>query len=356
VKRIIAVHDEIQPQRGPSGHPFLVHGVLFLPWEKRSYVAERLKDLRQGHTHQIEYRDIKSEHSPNFKVADRWLKWFKSEGVSFCTFKVFAIDQEGFRPFPYRGDSEYPSHIWRNTLSSFVAGITWTLGHPKGILLDVICDSSGDKDFLDALETLPRDLRMDFFLRRQRQAERSEQLRLNGQQSRLRQYPMVRVRGKVQTLSSNPMNSEPGFEEETEFIQLTDVLLGSIWDAVIRRQASERGRAGRLRLRREWVKDEQSLLAWDRRLPLFRKVSVSIYPDENGFAYPATVLTTRPGQQRFEFYDQLLQSKSLKKRLERAASQTYESCEMPIPVESGAEQSSASPPDIHKLVVLSGSR
>lgn len=320
VVRWLAVHDEIQASPGPEGHPFLVHGILFIPWERREYVFRKLQELRHGHQSRIEYREIEAQRGPKFEVAKRWLDWFKNEGVGFCTFKVFAVDQESFGRFPYRGDPDWPFHIMQNTLTSFVAGITWSLGRPNGILLDIVCDSSGDEGFLAALDELPRRLKLDFRQRRLAQRQRMQDARSRGESRRSKLFPMVRVHGKVRLHSSNPLKATPGYEDETEFIQLTDVILGSLWDAIQARKVDERGKAGRIRLRREWLElyRSQSGPEWGQRLPYYRRVSVSIYPDENRRAYPATVLAEPRGQLAFPIYHAYYETRKERRRRQRS--------------------------------------
>jgi hypothetical protein len=202
-------------------------------------------------------------------------------------------------------------------LTSFVAGISWSLGHPKGILLDIVCDSSADRDFVCALERLPSDLHRDMLARRAHQKHR---VYVEGAQRKAtlnRLVPLVRVHGAVRMCSSDPKQALPGYEDETEFVQLTDVLLGVLWDAIRARQLSERRQAGRIQLSSEWREesDEQVQLAWRSRLPLRRAVSVSMYPDEHGRAYPATVLKPleKPGQQTFDFSSDVWASRKQRK-------------------------------------------
>jgi hypothetical protein len=299
VRRFIAVHDEIQASRGQNGHPFLVHGVLFIPHERIDYVVSKLVELRAGDTQTwIEHRQIKEPRGNRYLIAERWLHWFKTEGLAFCSFKVFAVDQDGFQKFPYPGEDHYPFHIWKNTLTTFVAGIQWSLPRVKGILLDVICDSSGNADFLAAVESLPRSLNRDMIARRRRQREQSEKSERDGKHRPLRLAPLVRIRGNVKLVSSRPKSqgNDPGSHE---LVQLTDLLLGVLWDAVKARHVSGEGKAGRLRLSREFkeIVDPTVVVKWGTRLPLSRAMSISLYPDENKRAYPATVLTVRPGQQ-----------------------------------------------------------
>lgn len=303
VKRYLAVHDEIQAMRGRNGHPYLVHGVLFVPHDRIDDIVARLRELRRGRTDVwVEHRDMKKARGLRYEIAERWLTWFRTEGIHFCSFKVFAVDQEGFRNFPYPGDYGYADHIWKNTVTSFVAGIQWSLPKVRGILLDVVCDSSGNADFLAALDRLPTSIKRDMVKRRRRQRERYARAIADGKCRTLRLAPQVRIRGQVRLVPSRP-DPMACDTDERELVQLTDLLLGVLWDTIRARQVDGESRAGRRRLSREFSEllDARVPLPWAARLPVARAVSVSLYPDENGRAYPATVLTQRPGQQQMEF-------------------------------------------------------
>ncbi|HEY7294982.1 MAG TPA: hypothetical protein VH916_08055, partial [Dehalococcoidia bacterium] len=145
--------------RGQRAHPYLVHGILFIPWERRLDTFQKLQALRCGYKDEIHYAEIKGYGGPKFRAAERWLRWFKTEGLAYCAFKVFAVDQEGFKQFPYPGEWGYENHLWKNTVSSFVAGLTWSVGRRKAILLDIVCDQTEDKAFLGATDDLPSALK-----------------------------------------------------------------------------------------------------------------------------------------------------------------------------------------------------
>jgi hypothetical protein len=299
VRRYLAVHDEILARRrGNDPHPFLVRGVLFIPHERRDFVFRRLQELRNGFTGRIHHREIKKTSGPRYETAERWLRWFKSEGIGYCSLKVFAVDQEGFKRFPYPGEHGYADHVLKNTTTSFVAGITWELPGVNAILLDVVCDRTGEQVFLDALARLPSEIRTKMLRKRRERRERNLSRAARGLRP-LRIPPMVRVRQPV-LCSSNPASDDRKAQpQEVEFLQLTDLLLGVLWDAVRSRRAETRSKAGRIRLVREMRETTGGsvLLPWALKLPIARAVSVSLYPDENGLAYPATVLVERPGQQ-----------------------------------------------------------
>lgn len=256
-----------------------------------------------------EYRDVKSASGPRYETAKRWLEWFAAEATAYCSFKVFAVDQESFQRFPYRGQHGYPFRIWKSTLTSFVAGVTWSLRRPRsfptGILLDIVCDSSADEDFLRALDTLPRDLKLDMRQRRRIRRQRLQRLHIPEWSIPRKLPPMLRVHEPVQLCSSDPAKALSGLEAETEFVQLTDVILGSLWDATRARMLDEHGRSGRVRLSRLWAETDHGdvTLPWSRPLPLSRAVSVSMYPDEHGRAYSLIAVVEPHGHTPFSFYN-----------------------------------------------------
>lgn len=289
-----AYHDEILPARGTQAHQFLVHGVLFVSYEDRKTVLEKLSELRGGYEGELHHRDLKAKRGPRFEAAQRWLQWFKGEGLRYLVIKVFAADQQGFRQLPYPGDADYFGHLWQNTLTSFVAGIRWGLPEAKCILLRVVCDDTGNEDFENVLAGLPVALAKDMRARRARtkarQAKAARHVRL---------APLVRVLGPIRTVSSNPRQSPPEDRGHSEMLQLTDLMLGVLWDAVEARRVSPETQAGRVRLVRQMRETDQPgvLLPWAARLPIARRVSVSIWPDEHNRTYTATVMRERPGQQ-----------------------------------------------------------
>ena len=277
-------------------------------------VAAKLIELRGGQRDVwIEHRKLRKARGIRYKIASAWLEWFRTEGLRYCSFKVFAVDQEGFRKFPYPGEYGWDFHIWKNTLTTFVAGIQWSLPKVKGILLDVICDSTDNVAFQKAVALLPSSIKADMLCRRRRQRERYAVARNLGKRRTLRLAPLVRVRGTPRLVSSRPDGSSVDCDER-ELVQLTDVILGVLWDAVRARKVDEAGRSGRHRLAREFLEllDPSVALAWGARLPLRRAISISMYPDEHGRAYPATVLTTRPGQQQICFPPELWTTKAQK--------------------------------------------
>jgi hypothetical protein len=224
--------------------------------------------------------------------------------------KVFAVDHVGLRKFPYRGDHGYAEHVLRNVHTTFIAGLRWSIPWNKPVQLNIVSDRSGDTDFVRALATLPGWLPGEMDRRR---AEQDRRRAANpGRRSFARPVATVSVDRDVLFCASNPREAAYGLEQETEFVQLTDLLLGVVWDAVLARMSPEKSpRSGRIHLSRQFIEDTDPsvILKWRTRLPVANRISVSLYPDEFNNAYPAVAPRARLGQTEWMFDDQLIQTK-----------------------------------------------
>ncbi len=309
-RRYWAYHDEILPDRGRQAHPFLVHGVLFVEESSRRTVCEKLHELRQGYIGEVHHRELKGTQNEQFQVASRWLAWFKGEGLRYFVVKVFAADQQGFKSLPYPGDAEYFPHLWQSTLTSFVAGIRWGLPETRSLLISIVCDETDNDDFRAVAADLPSALARD--MRRRRAKTKARQAK---SQRRVRLAPRVRVVGPVRFVSSSPSSAASVDADHSELLQLTDLILGTLWDAIEGRTVRSDKYPGRraLAVSMRGTDEGKVLLPWASRLPIARRISVSMWPDERNRAYSPSVLRPRPGQQPLAIWSQV----ELRKREKR---------------------------------------
>jgi hypothetical protein len=296
-------HDEIQANR--RDHPFLVHGVLLVPTDRVATVVARLRSLRGNFNNQVHYSKIKASVGPKFECARKWLEWYLREGRIYCPFKVFAVDQDGFRPFPYRSEDGYPDHILLNTTATFYGGIRWSV--PKrtdAVVLRVFCDSTGDEDFVKAVGHLGSLLRIKSHESRERFRKKNARRASKGIRGRKHIPPLVRVSGDPLFLSSDPIKASEEELGHVELLQLTDVLLGSLWDA-FRPKLGPPQQYGRRILCDEWAAVSDDSNPWTTlRYPFGKSISISLYPDENGRAYPARRARIQRGQSQLPIMDE----------------------------------------------------
>ena len=136
---------EIQPQRGKQRADFMVRAVLFIPQERCQNVYEALQERRSGSVAAIHHRKVDSVRSERFRVAERWLHWFQSEGSVYCALKVFAVDHVGLRKFPFRGDHGY-ALITFFTMCTPPSSRASVQSVERRVQLKIVSNRSGDDD------------------------------------------------------------------------------------------------------------------------------------------------------------------------------------------------------------------
>ena len=222
---------------------------------------------------EIHYTRIGGTKDSRFQTAQDWLATYFRTALPHCPFKAFIVEQEGIRSFPYPGDAEYPAHAAHALLSSFVGGIAWSYSKATSIALRPVFDGTDNEVDLAIYRDLPAAL-----------SSTITEKRLSGGAS----YPFVSSQA-TEFVSSNPLQSEELWGD-AELVQLTDLLLGAAVDTL---EASGRSpKTGRLKLSRSvaQVLAETLAVPWFQQVPVHRRFSVSLYPDEFNLAYPAALL------------------------------------------------------------------
>jgi hypothetical protein len=221
---------------------------------------------------EIHYTEIKGTKGKAFRVAQAWLSSYFQHALVHCPFKAFFVEQEGVRKFPYPGDSGYPEHAAQSLLSAFVAGIAWSYSKAPSIELRPIFDSTDNELDLRLARDMPDCLEAEVSTRRVTAG---------------RPYPLMSVQ-TTRFVDSNPLASGP-FWADSELIQLCDLLLGAALDAID--DSGRSPKTGRLKLARSVseVLAETLQTPWFQQIPVHRRFSVSIYPDDFNMAYPAAL-------------------------------------------------------------------
>ena len=277
--RVVAVHDEIKPQR--NRNPFLAHGVLFVPEDWIPILVDSLYRIRKqyGFFDEVHWRTITGAGSNSqFCVAREWIKYYLATAIRGCTFKAFIVEDGPNRRFPYPGDIDYPEHLLKSTKASLKAGIAWSFHRERKVRLQLIFDDT-DNEMERSIASQVHDVL---------QAE-CNTLRLDG----MKRYPWLRV-SPVEFHPSNPKESSSESLPYTEFIQLCDLLLGASFQALQLSQPPK-NQPGRRQLAKSIMEvlAETLQVPWFQQIQVHRKFSVSLYPDKFNFAYPAALRMAR---------------------------------------------------------------
>lgn len=194
--------------------------MLFVPESRLSLLADELHSIRRayGYSDEIHWREIKSasRHSPPFLVARDWMQLYVTTAMKSCPFKAWITEDGPNRRFPYPGDANYPEHLLRSTLSTFLGGIAWSFHGQDKLRLEMIFDDTDAQLDRDVALKTPEILQTECNMRRVRASKR---------------YPWLRA-DAVRFVSSDPR--KVSFQEwpYSELIQLCDLLLGASFQAL----------------------------------------------------------------------------------------------------------------------------
>ena len=254
----------------------MAHGVLFVPEDWTALLADEMLAIRNQHRYfnEVHWRDIQGGHSsPQFLVARDWLKHYLTVAMRGCPFKAFIAESGRHRSFPYPGEAGYPEHLLLSTKAAFKAGIAWSFYRESKLRLNVVFDDTDSELERAVAAQLPDVLQSECNTRRLESTRR---------------YPWIRV-SPVRFLPSDPKSVDSEAWPYTEFIQLCDLLLGASFQAL--RLTPEPKALGRRQLARSIMEvlGETLRVPWLQQLRVHRRLSVSLYPDQHNFAYPAAL-------------------------------------------------------------------
>jgi hypothetical protein len=224
-------------------------------------------------------------------VARDWLQFYFANALLHCPFKAFIVEDGVHQQFPYPGDEKFKEHAGHALLSCFVAGLAWSYSKAPSLLLRPVFDDSDNMVDREIAISLPGLLDVEVSERRVKGGKR---------------YPLVTT-CPTEFVESDPLKAGHA-RGDSEFVQLCDLLLGACYDALKIRPFERSRKTGRIRLASSIaeVLAETVEVPWFQHIPVHRRFSVSLYPDEFNLAYPAALRKSSAAessdlQQRFPF-------------------------------------------------------
>jgi hypothetical protein len=228
---------------------------------------------------EIHHREIKAgtPQDKTFLVAQEWLRSYFSRFVKGCSFKAFIVDYEGSQHFPFPGETGFPEHLERSTVSAFLGALAWSFPKEEQIRLRLVSDETDNELERQVLRDLPHVLATKWNQR---------------QMSKTKRGPWMRA-SEVEFVSSDPKAVGSDQAIDSEFVQLCDVLLGACFDAL--QLVEPPSKNGRRVLSKSvlGVIGETIKVPWLQQVPVHRRFSVSLYPDAHNFAYPAALRSVK---------------------------------------------------------------
>ena len=267
-KTILVFHDE----SGDYGRDeWVFTGLLWLREERAKDIDEVLKQARGEYLGEIHFSDLPASFDGDFaadaRVARDWMNIFKAQWACQTWFNVLAINRNHPRYEHHRFTRDFHAYN-RFTAMALKAGLAWHFNDVASLQLRIYSDEKSRR---------PQGLLSDGVT-----TDNFERYLANRLSEDTQRYkgPKVQLAEPVHCLSCPKKGP---FAAEQEVLQLTDLLLGSVATAV----DPKSGRMTKL-----WFGKETSALIRDTRLAprkqrrgLYRRFSVSYFPDKSGCVY-----------------------------------------------------------------------
>ena len=271
-------HDESQPTKR-----WLFLGLLFVASDKEENVLQILEQARSdegNYRGEIHFSKLPSkfegEHNQDARIARKWMKTYEASLCELCWFSTLAVDFQS--PAFQRGRFAEQFHAYnRFTAMALKAAIAWHLdGNYDDVEITMYSDDKSrqtrpDKGFVDNFVSyIPEKVELDTFVAKHLQGK---------------PYPNVKFTGDVILVKSNEDTNT------AQFIQLTDLLLGAVQQAVVAgSQAETKVELGAMAHR--WIEDTRKE-PWHQELGMHRKFSLWGFPDAEGRPFSNIPLAIR---------------------------------------------------------------
>ncbi|HEC36521.1 MAG TPA: hypothetical protein ENI39_08310 [Anaerolineae bacterium] len=275
-------HDESGTYVPAGGDRWLLHGVLFVPVEKQSQLIEALQHVRRdvGYFEEVHYCKLRqSTTGPKARCARGWLNFYVAQFSEFCYYHCLAVDthSSGF------DHSRFPApHYAYNRFARMAieGGIAWSLKQYYRVALRFYSDSKFRREGDNFAVYVPRQV--------MRAIEEKRRKRPSA-------YPEVRLlHTEVIAVDSDPANASPELREESELIQLVDLLTSNIAQALTGR-SGQKAKIALAEMVARWIEDTRQP-PWLQTEELHRRFSVSCFPDERERFYNPTLAVTKRNQ------------------------------------------------------------
>ena len=278
-------HDESGTYTGHGGERWLLHGVLLVPASRQEEVFTLLQQARQEtrYWEEIHYIKLrKSVRGPKASCSRKWLHLYGTYLSDFCYYHCLAIDT--WSPAFEHNRFSAPQYAYNRFARMAVEGaIAWSLKKYKRVALRFYSDNKFRVKGDNFADYLPREVVASLTKKRKKKPSA---------------YPAVRLlHPRVIGVESNPKKVEPELLQESELIQLVDLLTSNIAQALTGR-SSQKAKIALAEMVAKWIDDVQKP-PWLQTRELHRRFSVSCFPDSRGRFYDPVLSMANKGQKSF---------------------------------------------------------
>lgn len=284
-------HDESGNYVPGTGDRWLLHGILFVPEGKQGKVYEVLQQVRQnvGYYEEMHYTEIRGHLTgPKARCAQGWLNMYAKQYSECCFYHCLAVDTHS-PSFEHNRFSE-PHHVYnRFARMAIEGGIAWSLKGYQRVALRFYSDAKFRQEGDNFDTYIPERVCTSIAEKRNKKPGH---------------YPEIRLlHPEVIPVDSNPSRVETNLQEASELIQLVDLITSSIAQALTGR-SGQKAKIALAEMVGRWIEDVRKP-PWLQTEELYRRFSVSCFPDARGQCYaPAPAVTHRNQPALFEFEEE----------------------------------------------------
>lgn len=254
-----------------GGDRWLVHGILLVPAEALTKCLSILSKVREltNYWKEVHFVNLrKSAAGPKGSCVAGWLDAYARILSNSCAFHALAVDTRspGFDAAKY---SE-PRHVYNSFAKTAIVGaIAWCLGQESRVAINIHSHERRRQGSDNFATYLPGAVYNSVRRNSKRKGARYPRLRLEETSVRL-----VRTRD---------VKNEDNQRDESEMVQLTDLLTSSVAQALVG-TSSQRAKLRMADIVSPWIIDTRKE-PWLQEHDLHRRFSLSCYPDKNGNFY-----------------------------------------------------------------------
>lgn len=264
-------HDESGTYKRGGGDRWLLHGVLFVPVMKQGETFSSLQEVRSQTSYWEEVHYVKLQkhiRGPKGRCATGWLNLYTSRLSDFCFYHCLAIDT--YSPAFDHDRFSQSYHVYNRFMRmSIESAIVWFLAQYGRVSLKIYSDAKRRPREDNFVEYIPTEI-MRSIGRKRREKPNA--------------YPEIHLLHlQVLLVDSNPARAPEEMREECELTQLADLLTSAIAQAI----TGSSGQKAKISLAEtvgRWIEDTRKP-PWLQTRDLYRRFSVSCFPDKNGSFY-----------------------------------------------------------------------
>ncbi|RMH16629.1 MAG: hypothetical protein D6698_09435 [Gammaproteobacteria bacterium] len=275
-------HDESGTYVPGAGDRWLLHGVLFVPVVERPQVFTALQGIRKdtGYFEEVHYLKLRqSTGGPKAQCARGWLNLYVAQLSEFCYYHCLAVDTHS--PTFEHNRFPKPHYAYNRFARMAIEGaIAWNLKRYHRVALIFYSDSKFRQEGDNFATYVPSQVMKSIQEKRQQKPSAYPDLRL--------------LHPEVIAVDSDPAKVAPDLREESELIQLVDLMTSNITQAVTGR-SGQKAKIALAEVAARWIEDTRKP-PWLQTEELHRRFSVSFFPNEQKRFYNPELAVTKRNQ------------------------------------------------------------